>query len=126
MPQCAIAHVESAASTWLNAWIDAPNSKECSSATARSNCGATLELHEVAKWTVPSVSPGAPAGCACCWENATDAGRVKATAARNRCFICAPLDVRYLALHSAVAGRGLPWLPKGARARGWATEPGRP
>jgi hypothetical protein len=40
----------------LKALIDAPNSKECSSATARSNRGATVCLHDVAKWTVPSRS----------------------------------------------------------------------
>jgi hypothetical protein len=33
----------------LKARIEAPNSKECSNATARSNFGATAGLHEVGK-----------------------------------------------------------------------------
>jgi hypothetical protein len=49
MPQLAIAHVESAARTCSNPWIAAPNSNEWSNATALSNCGATLALHEVGK-----------------------------------------------------------------------------
>src|SRR6184192_2277555 len=65
IPQYAIAHVESARSTSLKARIDAPNSKEWSSATARSNCGATAGLHDVAKCTVPNFSVGAPWACAC-------------------------------------------------------------
>src|SRR5207253_10114933 len=64
IPQYAIAHVESVASTSLKARIDAPNSKEWSSATARSNCGATVGLHDVAKCTVPKFSVGPTCGCA--------------------------------------------------------------
>ena len=55
-PQCAMAQVESAATTASNARIAAPNSKEWSSATARSIRGATADAHDVGKWTVPSFS----------------------------------------------------------------------
>src|SRR5450759_2260722 len=81
IPQSAIAHVESAASTSLNARIDAPNSKECNNATARSNRGATAGLHDVAKWTVPNSSVGAPCGCTCSCGYAANAGSVRRTAA---------------------------------------------
>src|SRR5439155_24970383 len=76
----------------LKARIDAPNSKEWSSATARSNCGATVGLHDVAKCTVPKFSVGATCGCACSCGYAANAGRVRRTAAAtiDTRVMCAP------------------------------------
>src|SRR3989442_4921080 len=46
--------------------IARPNSKECSSATARSNDGCAAARHDVAKCTVPSFSAAvAPCSCSC-------------------------------------------------------------
>ncbi|HET7764533.1 MAG TPA: hypothetical protein VFK92_05525, partial [Burkholderiales bacterium] len=56
LPQCAIAHSGSARAMAPNALSPASNQKECSNATARSNCGCTVALHEVGKRTVPSFS----------------------------------------------------------------------
>ena len=56
MPQCAIAQVESVAAIWENARMEAPNSKECSSATARLTLVATLVAHDVGKRTAPNCS----------------------------------------------------------------------
>ena len=54
MPQRAMAQVESVASTALKVRMAGPNSNECSSVTARSNCALTDGEQEVGKWTVPS------------------------------------------------------------------------
>src|SRR6267378_707631 len=56
LPQWAIAQPGSACATAPNALSPSSNQKECSSATARSNCGCTVGLHEVEKCTVPSFS----------------------------------------------------------------------
>src|SRR5688500_16863258 len=64
-PQCAIAQVESAATTESKARMAAPNSNEWSSATARSIRGVTADAHEVGKCTVPSFSVAWPAGWLC-------------------------------------------------------------
>src|SRR5437867_5608751 len=72
--------------------MDAPNSNECKSATARSNCGATLGLHDVAKWTVPNFSSTAPCGCTCSCPYAANVGSVRraAVAAIDARIMCAP------------------------------------
>ena len=60
MPQWAITQVGSPLSTVLNDSTAAENQNEWSSATPRSNSACTADVHEVAKWTEPSLPAGAP------------------------------------------------------------------
>src|SRR5213079_834729 len=57
IPQYAIPHAASRASTALNPSIAWLNWKECSSATARLNSFCAGSLQDVAKCTVPNISP---------------------------------------------------------------------
>src|SRR5574341_239505 len=57
-PQWVIAHVGSNSLALENAFMAGANQKECSSATARSNCACAAALQETAKCTWPSCSPG--------------------------------------------------------------------
>ena len=93
MPQCAMTHVGSLASTFWNDATAAENQNECSCATPRSNSGWTPDAQDVGKCTEPSRSPGWPCACASCgWAVATPEaprpGQVQVTAVmdarRNR------------------------------------------
>src|SRR5688572_28089096 len=56
MPQFAIAHEGSCASTSRKVFSPAPNQNECSIATPRSSWAWTLGSHDVGKLTLPSCS----------------------------------------------------------------------
>ena len=60
-PQCAMAQPGSLWATAANAAVEAENQKEWSMATARSNSPWTGALHDVGKWTVPTLSWAAAA-----------------------------------------------------------------
>src|SRR5262245_61192467 len=62
-PQCPIAHEGSSAITAVKVLMAGANQKECSSATARSNCACATALHETGKCTWPRASAGP--GCSC-------------------------------------------------------------
>src|SRR5207248_2697580 len=62
-PQWAMPHDGSAAATALKALMASPNQNECCSATARSNCACTAELHEVGKVTLPNRSGACAPAC---------------------------------------------------------------
>src|SRR2546426_12056334 len=67
-----MAHVESAATASRNVSAAFSYQKECSRATARSKCACASGLHDVAKATRPSCSPGAPScTCSCALTRAT-------------------------------------------------------
>src|SRR5688572_12915256 len=63
-PQCAMAHVGSAAAILSNAACAATNQNECSMATARSKSAWTAGAHDVGKETRPRAS--APPWPSCC------------------------------------------------------------
>ena len=66
MPQCAMAHVGSLASTFWNDATAAENQNECNCATPRSKSPRTPAAQDVGKCTEPSRSPGFPWACASC------------------------------------------------------------
>src|SRR5262245_4631204 len=91
MPQWAIAHDGSAFSTVLKLWMAAENQNEWSCATPRSKSFATVAAQDVAKWTVPSRSVGAPCSCWSCARLLLTVERVRANVTAITC--CAVIEI---------------------------------